>query len=143
MNSIANVRSMRPEEDEREDASKRTGTLIKAALSLSQALDALSSLNFHGELKLPNVKNGLDFYEEVRHFESALILEALRLTHGKQTSASSLLGLNPTTLNCMIKRLGIDCESFTKTQEEQQALELDKNRGRENVQSLRHELTRK
>jgi transcriptional regulator with GAF, ATPase, and Fis domain len=112
MNSLGNVRLSASVEDETDDGSHRTDTLIKAALSLSQAIEALGTLNFLGELRLPDVRQGIDFYAQVRGFESALILEALRLSHGKQKRASSLLGLNPTTLNCMIKRLGIDAESL-------------------------------
>lgn len=112
MNSLANVRTFTSGEGAAGEGANRTDTLIKVALSLSQAIEALGSLNFLAELRLPDVKQGIDFYEQVRGFESALILEALRLSHGKQKRASSLLGLNPTTLNCMIKRLGIDAESL-------------------------------
>jgi DNA-binding protein Fis len=90
--------------------SNRTDTLIKAALSLSQAIEALGSLNLFGELQPPDVKHGIDFYAEVRRFEVALITEALRITHGSQTRASALLGLHPTTLNCMIKRFDVNAD---------------------------------
>jgi DNA-binding NtrC family response regulator len=87
--------------------SSRTDTLIKAALSLSQAIEALGSLNLFGEVQPPDVKRGIDFYAEVRRFEVALITEALRVTHGCQRRAAVLLGLHTTTLNCMIKRLDV------------------------------------
>jgi transcriptional regulator with GAF, ATPase, and Fis domain len=141
MNNSANARPLTLDEVETGDDSNRTDTLIKAALSLSQAIEALGSLNFFAELRLPEVKSGIDFYEEVRGFESALILEALRLSHGKQTRASSLLGLNPTTLNCMIKRLGIDAESLAEVGTVTRRRRGQRARTpRGNVQPLRHDL---
>jgi transcriptional regulator with GAF, ATPase, and Fis domain len=142
MNSLANVRAMTLDEDETADDSNRTDTLIKAALSLSQAMEALGSLNFLSDLRLPDVKSGINFYEEVRRFESALIFEALRLSHGKQTRASSLLGLNPTTLNCMIKRLGIDAEALTGSAGVPREPDRRPKTPRDNVQPLRHDLVR-
>ena len=119
MNRMGNVRLLahagatdeRRAADERHaPEAQRNDTLIKAALSLSQAIEALGSLNFFSELRPPDVSRGVDFYREVRRFECALISEALRLTGGSQTRASALLGLKPTTLNCIIKRYGIEAE---------------------------------
>ncbi|HEX8163050.1 MAG TPA: helix-turn-helix domain-containing protein [Pyrinomonadaceae bacterium] len=114
MNRLGNVRLLAhaaAAEDHRALESSRNDTLIKAALSLSQAIEALGSLNFFNELRPPDVARGLDFYREVRRFECALISEALRLTGGSQTRACALLGLSPTTLNCMIKRYGIEAQT--------------------------------
>jgi transcriptional regulator with GAF, ATPase, and Fis domain len=119
MNRLGNVRLLtHAAADERRGADERhapepnrNDTLIKAALSLSQAIEALGSLNFFSELRPPDVARGVDFYREVRRFECALINEALRLAGGSQTRACALLGLNPTTLNCMIKRYGIRSSS--------------------------------
>lgn len=113
MSRPGNVRllTQRAAEDRHAPESNRNDTLIKAALSLSQAIEALGSLNFFSELRPPDVSRGLDFYREVRRFECALISEALRLTGGSQMRACALLGLNPTTLNCMIKRYGIEAAS--------------------------------
>ncbi|HVG28952.1 MAG TPA: helix-turn-helix domain-containing protein [Pyrinomonadaceae bacterium] len=122
MNRLGNVRLLsnaaaaedrRGAEDRRAPESHQNDTLIKAALSLSQAIEALGSLNFFSELRPPDVAGGLDFYREVRRFECALIREALRLTGGSQARACALLGLNPTTLNCMIKRYGIEASSLS------------------------------
>ncbi len=112
MKSTANAHSLTPLEGQGSDDPTRTGTLIKAALSLRQAIEALSSLCVFSELTMPDVRAGVNFYEQVGRFESALLLEALRLTDGRQTEASALLGLKPTTLNCMLKRYGIDPEVF-------------------------------
>jgi transcriptional regulator with GAF, ATPase, and Fis domain len=119
MNRMGNVRLLthasaeerRGAEEGRAPESNQNDTLIKAALSLSQAIEALGSLNFFGEVRPPEVSRGVDFYREVRRFECALINEALRLAGGSQTRACALLGLNPTTLNCMIKRYGIGASS--------------------------------
>lgn len=49
----------------------------------------------------------LNFYEAVKEFEINLIKYALMRTSGHQAKAARLLGLNSTTLNCMIKRYNI------------------------------------
>ena len=50
------------------------------------------------------IDEGLDFYEEVSHFEVQLIKQALKAADGHQGHAAKLLRLNTTTLNVMIKR---------------------------------------
>lgn len=118
MNSLADALTSRfSEERARGGEPERTDTLIRAALSLSQAIEALGTINFMKGAQPPDVRRGVDFYEEVRHFEVALILEALRITRGSQSRAAVLLGLNKTTLNCMIKRYGIDAEALVVTNE--------------------------
>jgi DNA-binding protein Fis len=113
MKSIANARTLTPVEDRAaEEAVTQSSALIKAALSLSQAIEALSRFNLQGELGLPDVKSGVSFYEQVSRFESALILEAMRAARGRQRAASALLGLKPTTLNSMLKRYGIAGDAY-------------------------------
>ena len=112
MKSTANAHSFTPFEGQGGGDPERTGTLIKAALSLRQAIEALISLSILSEMSVPDVKTGISFYEQVGRFECALLLEALRLTDGRQTEAAALLGLKPTTLNCMLKRYGIDPDVF-------------------------------
>jgi DNA-binding NtrC family response regulator len=43
----------------------------------------------------------------VQRYESELIRQALQRTGGNQRRAAKLLGVKVTTLNCKIKRLGI------------------------------------
>jgi DNA-binding protein Fis len=112
MKSTANAHSLTPVEGQPGEDPVRTATLIQAALSLRQAIEALSSLSLFGELSVPEVRTGISFYEQVSRFESTLLLEALRITDGRQTEAAALLGLKPTTLNCMLKRYGIDPDVF-------------------------------
>lgn len=54
-----------------------------------------------------NLSRGVNFYEQVRHFEIDLIRRALDQTGGHQSRAAQLLGMNPTTLNSKIKAYGI------------------------------------
>jgi DNA-binding NtrC family response regulator len=51
--------------------------------------------------------DGLPFYDAVARYERQLIESALRRSGGVQKHAAGLLGLKPTTLNEMIKRLRI------------------------------------
>jgi len=50
-----------------------------------------------------DIKSGIDFFEEVRRFETKLITMALRYSGGNQARAARLLGLGTTTLNYKIK----------------------------------------
>ena len=55
-----------------------------------------------------DVRQGVDFYAEVRRFEISLLQQALFYTNGKQTTAASLLNLNVTTLHSKVKFYGIE-----------------------------------
>jgi transcriptional regulator with GAF, ATPase, and Fis domain len=57
-------------------------------------------------------KPGVDFYEEVRRFEAALIHWALTQTGGRQRRAARLLNLKAATLNALIRRHGIRLDAF-------------------------------
>jgi DNA-binding NtrC family response regulator len=52
--------------------------------------------------------SGISLSEELERIEKALILEALKASHGIQYKAAQLLGLKPTTLNMKLSRFGID-----------------------------------
>ena len=54
-----------------------------------------------------DISRGVNFYEEVRRFETDLIRRALDQTGGHQSRAARLLGLNATTLNSKIKSYNI------------------------------------
>lgn len=58
---------------------------------------------------LADIRQGIDFYDEVSRFEVALITRALVETGGQQRRAARLLGLKATTLNAKIKQYGIEC----------------------------------
>jgi two-component system response regulator PilR (NtrC family) len=53
------------------------------------------------------------FKEQTQHYQRKVILNALRRAKGVQKQASRSLGLKPTTLNEMIKRLKIDVDSLS------------------------------
>jgi len=54
-----------------------------------------------------DLSRGVNFYDEVRKFETDLIRRALDQTGGHQSRAARLLGLNATTLNSKIKTYNI------------------------------------
>ena len=53
------------------------------------------------------------FKEQTQHYQRKVILNALRRAKGVQKQAARSLGLKPTTLNEMIKRLQIDVDSLS------------------------------
>ena len=57
-------------------------------------------------------EESLDLRDRTQAFQKKIILAALRKTKGVQNKAARLLGVKPTTLNEMIKRLGIDATGF-------------------------------
>lgn len=67
-------------------------------------LDEVKSLN---RLKTVEVRNGINFDEEIKQFEIQLIERALEQTGGNQLQAARLLNLKHTTLNAKIKRYDI------------------------------------
>jgi DNA-binding NtrC family response regulator len=55
-----------------------------------------------------SAEESLDLRDRTQAFQKKIILAALKKTKGVQNKAAKLLGLKPTTLNEMIKRLGIE-----------------------------------
>ncbi len=78
---------------------------IEALKELAQNL--MAEIEALRQAKPLDFSRGIDFQEEIRMYESALIRQALRLTRGNQRKAASLLGLRHTTLNSKIKRYNI------------------------------------
>ncbi len=74
--------------------------LREAALTLLREVESLASRH-------PQTNGRLGLQEEVQRYESELIRQALQRTGGNQRRAAKLLGFKVTTLNCNIKRLGI------------------------------------
>lgn len=79
-------------------------SLREAALTVLREVDSLSS-------RLPNPSQQFGLQEEVQRYEIELIKSALQRTRGNQRRAAKLLGVKVTTLNCKIKRYGIDVTS--------------------------------
>jgi two-component system response regulator PilR (NtrC family) len=61
---------------------------------------------------LVSAEESLDLRDRTQAFQKKIILAALKKTKGVQNKAAKLLGVKPTTLNEMIKRLGIEPGSF-------------------------------
>ena len=94
---------MRPQDVERGDggAGAEHLTILKNMhAAISVALMNLANADIYGR---PDIEHGINFYNEVRRFETNLILVALKHAHGNQRHAATLLGLKPTTLNAKIK----------------------------------------
>ena len=79
-------------------------SLREAALTLMREVESLASR------QEPQNNERLRLQEEVQRYESELIRQALQRTHGNQRRAAQLLGVKVTTLNCKIKRLGLQAE---------------------------------
>ena len=76
-------------------------SLREAALTLLREVELLAS-------RQPPTNHKLGLQEEVQRYETELIREALQRTHGNQRRAAKILGVKVSTLNCKIKRLGIE-----------------------------------
>jgi len=63
------------------------------------------------KLRSLDLSKGVDFYDEVTHFETSLIKMALEQTGGNQAKAAELLRIKPTTLNSKIKLYKIECHA--------------------------------
>jgi len=57
------------------------------------------------------LEGSLDFKERTQYYQKKIILTALKKTRGVQKKAARMLGVKPTTLNEMIKRLEIDVDN--------------------------------
>lgn len=79
-------------------------SLREAALTLMREVESFASLQD------PQTNEMLGLHEEVQRYESELIRQALQRTHGNQRRAAKLLRVKVTTLNCKIKRLGIQTD---------------------------------
>ena len=79
-------------------------SLREAALTLMREVESLASR------QEPQTNGRLRLQEEVQRYERELIRQALQRTHGNQRRAAKLLGVKVTTLNCKIKRLGIQTD---------------------------------
>jgi two-component system response regulator PilR (NtrC family) len=62
--------------------------------------------------------DGISLKDAVSNYERAMILQSLELAHGVQKRAAELLQLKPSTLNEMMKRLGIHAKSNVVIEDE-------------------------
>jgi transcriptional regulator with GAF, ATPase, and Fis domain len=109
MNSAArrrnqNIRILRPGLS-RDGASPKPILLRDKIRLLEQLIgELLPGLASLIEERVPDIEQGLDFYEEVSRFEIAMIKKALIVVGGNQAKAARLLNLNATTLNSKLKQ---------------------------------------
>src|SRR5512141_2668367 len=61
---------------------------------------------------------GMSLKDAVSHYERTMILQSLELANGVQKKAAELLQVKPSTLNEMMKRLGINTKSNSVVDEE-------------------------
>ncbi|HSD46004.1 MAG TPA: helix-turn-helix domain-containing protein [Pyrinomonadaceae bacterium] len=78
--------------------------LREAALTVLRELESLTN-------NQPEPERQLGLQEEVQRYEIELIRSALQRTRGNQRRAAKLLRVKVTTLNCKIKRYGIEVTS--------------------------------
>jgi DNA-binding protein Fis len=90
----------------------RVRRLVNLASSLMREAQVLARdkafADESARLQNIDVSKGIDFYDEVKRFETALIKLALDQTAGNQVRAAQLLGLRATTLNSKIKLYNIE-----------------------------------
>jgi DNA-binding NtrC family response regulator len=87
-----------------------TRECLRSEISDPQTARAIMREGASGAAAL-GIGRGINFYDEVRHFEIDLIRRALEQTSGHQSRAARLLGMNATTLNSKIKTYNIDPRS--------------------------------
>ena len=71
---------------------------------LNKLLGELDAVIMDGRVALDE---NFNLHEQLKNFESDIIRQALSLTGNNQRLAARLLGVNYTTLNAKMKRLGI------------------------------------
>jgi len=93
-------------------ARSRLQRLLELADSLLRETDSLANDHAFTEesnrWQSLNISEGIDFYDEVKRFETGLIKLALDHTRGHQAQAARLLQIKPTTLNSKIKLYQIE-----------------------------------
>ncbi len=99
---------------ELENLIERAIVLTKSKLITRNTLPPFLLESRKGEKKLHSASNNeLNLKEQVQSYQKKAILEALRETKGVQKRAANRLGIKPTTLNEMIKRLKINANNLS------------------------------
>ena len=99
---------------ELENLIERAVVLTKSKLITRTSLPPFFLETRKREEKLFSVSaNELNLKDQIQSYQRKAIIEALRETKGVQIRAASLLGMKPTTLNEMIKRLKINADNLS------------------------------
>jgi transcriptional regulator with GAF, ATPase, and Fis domain len=100
----ANLRLARADDS----GDNRVRRMVDLASSLMREAQILSRdrafADESAKVQSVDLEKGIDFYDEVQRFETALIKLALNQAAGNQAHAARLLGLRATTLNSKIKQ---------------------------------------
>lgn len=97
---------------ELENLMERAVVLSKSRIITRSSLPPFFLRDEAAEEERPESLEGpLDFKERNRYYQKKIILTALKKTKGVQRKAARMLGVKPTTLNEMIKRLEIDVDN--------------------------------
>jgi|SRR5215204_2319804 len=103
---MENVQPTLDDDDERPD--NALIELAKSEVLKAVAHALLRQIYGVAEPQRPDMAQGINFNDEVRHFEVNLIKQALIYTNGRQSAAARLLNLNATTLHTKIKLYRIE-----------------------------------
>jgi len=90
-------------------AGERIGRLKLMARKLLTELEVIDASG------VSTTRGKIDFYEEVKRFETELIVQALTHSRGHQLRAAELLNMNPSTLNAKIKQYNIEVNAFSRS----------------------------
>jgi len=97
---------------ELENLIERTVVFAKSRIITRENLPDLFQARLEAAPLITTEGAGLDLKEQTLAFQRRLIETALAEANGVQKTAAALLGVKPTTLNEMIKRLDISSENF-------------------------------
>ena len=98
---------------ELENLIERAIVLTKRKLITRNFLPQFLLAHREVEEPAPETEEDLNFKEQTRVFQKKVVLTALRKAKGVQKRAARSLGLKPTTLNEIIKRLEIDLDNLS------------------------------
>lgn len=98
---------------ELENIIERAIVLSKSKIITRASLPPFFHLGPPREDTGPEPEETLSLKEQTQYYQKKIILTALRKTKGVQKKAAKMLGVKPTTLNEMIKRLAIDVDNLT------------------------------
>lgn len=97
---------------ELENLIERAVVLTKSKLISRETLPPFLLASQEETRAVASVNNELNLKENIQTFQKKAIISALKQAKGIQKKAANLLGVKPTTLNEMIKRLNIDISNL-------------------------------
>jgi len=97
---------------ELENLIERAVVLTKSKLISRESLPPFLLAPQEETRAVASISNELNLKENIQTFQKKAIISALKQAKGIQKKAANLLGVKPTTLNEMIKRLNIDISNL-------------------------------